>query len=168
VSREAAKSRRRHNSLAGRNLSRYQWSRVSEPKPDREAVKVLAIAVGVRQAARQLNLNEDTVCSWAKRGHWFTPKPQPPSNAINPQALQAKPGAALQSILESDNRETRIDLSKAARKAARTFSNYHGEKIIGKSQELRHVTATASQLHGWERKEGETAGVIVNIALLNQ
>lgn len=41
---------------------------------DREAVRVLAIELGAREAARRLGLNEDTVCSWARRYKWNLPQ----------------------------------------------------------------------------------------------
>ena len=88
-------------------------------KQDREAVRTLAIQIGVREAARQLGLNEDTVCSWAKRGAWFTPKAQPPSQAIVTQALQARPGDVLLREIAEHEGETRVSLARSARRMAK-------------------------------------------------
>jgi transposase-like protein len=39
----------------------------TKPPVDREAVRILAIELGAREAARKLGLNENTVLSWARR-----------------------------------------------------------------------------------------------------
>jgi hypothetical protein len=53
---------------------------------------------------------------------------------------------------DDDNRETRLGLSAAARKAAETLAKMPGEKIIKHAQAHRHVTASSSLLHGWDDK----------------
>jgi Putative ATPase subunit of terminase (gpP-like) len=137
---------------------------VKPQKIDREAVKTLAIAVGVRQAARELGLNEDTVCSWAKREKWFTveAKPQPPSQAIIPQALQAKPSDALASILSDENRETKLSLSRGVRRLAKHIENLPAEMLFVGADKVKQAVASASQIHGWEESKG-TAGPTLNI-----
>lgn len=134
---------------------------------DREAVKILAIAVGVREAARQLNLNEDTVCSWAKRGQWFKQKPQPPSNAIDLQALQAKPSQALAEALAEDGKETKLSLSRAARRTAKSVEMMDGEDIYASADKFKHVVGAASQLYGWEAKVEKESDLHINV-LANQ
>lgn len=49
---------------------------------NRESVKTLAIAVGVREAARQLGLSEDRVRQWSSRDGWFK-APQTPTTVLN-------------------------------------------------------------------------------------
>ena len=45
----------------------------SKPPRNREAVRVLAQAIGARAAARSLGINEKTVLSWSHRGKWKLP-----------------------------------------------------------------------------------------------
>jgi transposase-like protein len=45
----------------------------TKPPADREAVRVLAIELGAREAARRLGLNPNTVLSWSKRYNWELP-----------------------------------------------------------------------------------------------
>jgi uncharacterized protein YjcR len=69
-----------------------------KPTADREAVRVLAIELGAREAARRLGIKESTVLSWARRYGWKLPKRKPGaiSRAINLQSQHAiKPGDAL-------------------------------------------------------------------------
>jgi transposase-like protein len=46
----------------------------TKPKVDREAVRVLAIELGAREAARRVGVKESTVLSWARRYDWKLPK----------------------------------------------------------------------------------------------
>ena len=55
-------------------------------------------------------------------------------------------------MLAEDSRETRIGLSAAARKAAETLAKMPGSKVIKHAQAHRHVTASSSVLHGWDKK----------------
>ena len=43
-------------------------------KYSRESVRVLALAIGARAAARRLGINEKTVLSWSHRGKWKLPR----------------------------------------------------------------------------------------------
>ena len=38
---------------------------------DREQVRIVAVQIGVREAARQFGLSEETVKSWSKREGWL-------------------------------------------------------------------------------------------------
>lgn len=132
-------------------------------KPDREAIRTLAIAIGLRPAARQLGLNEDTVCAWSAREGWFTQKPQPPPQAIQPQALQAKPGDALQSLLATHERKTKLGLAIAHSRHAKAAAR--GDYA---PKETLQIAQGAAITHGWKaEKDKDQAQVAVNIAILN-
>lgn len=130
-----------------------------QPLPvNKEAVRTLCIAVGVREAARQLKINEDTVKSWCLRGKWIQRDPQPTlpptlrpaENQITPNA--PKPSEALQNVLESHSKRTKLGLAKATLKAAERFAKKSGEQIIDQASELRQIAAAASTVHGWAEK----------------
>jgi hypothetical protein len=85
-----------------------------------------------------------------------------------PTALSAnvRNGAdVLSEVLAEDSRETRLGLSAAARKAAETLAKMPGEKIIKHAQAHRHVTASSSVLHGWD-KEGNPVPFSLNVLSL--
>lgn len=127
---------------------------------DREQAKMLVLQLGVRAAAREMNIPESTVQSWSARGNWLAETrvtvipaalPPPASQQLKPgSTIATKPAQALQNRLKRDSESTRLGLSTAARKAARKFAGKDGDAIIAKSQELRHIAAVASQVHGWE------------------
>jgi hypothetical protein len=65
------------------------------------------------------------------------------------------PADALAATLQHDNEQTKLGLSKAARKAAERLSRYSGEKVVGKAKALREIAGAASTVHGWnESKQG--------------
>ena len=73
----------------------------------------------------------------------------------------------LSEILAKDSRETRIGLSSAARKAAETFAEMPDSIVIKHAQAHRHITASSSQLHGWNEAQARCQQVLVNCAILN-
>lgn len=136
---------------------------------DREQVRMLVLAVGVREAARQMGLNEDTVASWSARFGWVKAVADIKAKAAAHRQIQgvqvptSTPAESLANILADDSRTTKIGLSRAARAAADTFAKRSGPAVIKSSKALRDIAATASQLHGWEeRKEG---GLILNLGI---
>lgn len=67
---------------------------------DRESVKTLATAIGVREAAARLGLNPNTVLSWSKRGKWFVPTPQPPKQSDAISAIKT-PSKVLSDMIDA-------------------------------------------------------------------
>jgi len=91
------------------------------------------------------------------REKWLIKSQQDKADAIvmSPSALSAnvrKGADVLSEILEEDSRETRIGLSAAARKAAKAFAKMPGSNVIKHAQAHRHITSSASVLHGWDEK----------------
>lgn len=138
----------------------------------REAVKTLAIAVGVRESARQTGINENTILSWSKRDNWFkdtiVPKPNTITNPNNGTAINAiKPSVALANLLEEDNRETKLSLSRGIRRIAKHIENEKEDRLFEKADRVKNVVSSASQLHNWEAKE-EGSGVLPGLKVYSQ
>jgi hypothetical protein len=133
-------------------------------KQDHESVRTLAIAIGVRPAARQLGLNEDTVCTWAKREHWFEVPEQPPSKAIDVKALKAQPGDILLQEIAENGKETKLSLSRSARRMAKDAEN----ATLRHSPYVHRVAQTAALVNPelYQDKGKEPSQVAVNIAIL--
>lgn len=129
---------------------------------NKEAVKTLCLDVGVREAARQMGLSENTVKAWSLRGKWFKQPSLPPTIAASVQlhksdrivSAPTAPNASdtLVRILENDSKRTKIGLATATRKAAERFASKSGEQIIDQASELRQIAAAASTVHGWNDK----------------
>src|SRR5207249_3887926 len=105
------------------------------------------------------------------REKWLVKSKQDKADAVttSPIALSAdvrKGSDVLSDLLAEDSRATRIGLSAAARKAAKTFAKMPGSKVIRHAQAHRHVTASASQLHGWDDK-GNPVPFTLNVLNIN-
>ena len=135
---------------------------------DREAVKTLAVAVGVREAARRMGLNEAAVRQWSCREKWFAPTSLPPTlkKAVT---HVTDPSVALSNVLANDNNETRIGFSRAARKVAARLGDESPDKLMERdtAQAANSWTSVASKVHSWEAKQqGDGLSVMVNVAIL--
>lgn len=133
---------------------------------DWAGLRAAAVAVGIRQAARQAarDLSPDEQERFVQRAmkrcsreKWLDKSQQDKADAVvtSPTALSAnvrKGSDVLSEILAEDSRETRIGLSAAARKAAETLAKMPGSKVIKHAQAHRHLTASASVLHSWDDK----------------
>jgi hypothetical protein len=138
----------------------------SHKEIDWPGLRAAAVTVGMRKAARQFARNVppdeqerfvQRVMKRCSREKWLVKSEQVKADAVatSPTALSAnvrKGCDVLSEILAEDSRETRIGLSAAARKAAETFRKMPGASVIKHAQAHRHVTASSSQLHGWDDK----------------
>jgi hypothetical protein len=86
----------------------------SKPSVDREAVHILAISIGAREAARRLGIKESTLLSWSHRLKWKLPRHKV---GRPPLDLKVSPGDVL---LDYKRRGglTRMDIYSAAAGAA--------------------------------------------------
>jgi hypothetical protein len=146
---------------------------------DWAGLRAAAVTVGIRKAARQAarDLPPDEQERFVQRAmkrcsrqKWLVKSQQDKADAVamSPTVLSAnvRNGSdVLSEILEEDSRETRLGLSAAARKAAETLAKMPGEKIIKHAQAHRHVTASSSVLHGWD-KEGNPVPFSLNVLSL--
>jgi hypothetical protein len=146
------------------------------PQTDWAGLRAAAVAVGIRKAARQAarDLPPDEQERFVQRAmkrcsreKWLVKSEQIKSDALatSPTTLSAnvrKGSDVLSEILADDSRETRIGLSSAARNAAETFAKMPGSKVIKHAQAHRHVTASASLLHGWDDK-GNPIPITLNV-----
>jgi hypothetical protein len=107
------------------------------------------------------------------REKWLVKAQQHKADAVvtSPGALSAnvrKGSDVLSELLAEDSRETRIGLSSAARNAAETFANMPGGKVIKHAHAHRHITASASTLHGWDAAQARGEETLVSVQILNE
>ncbi len=125
----------------------------------KEAVRLLAIQIGLRPAARKLGLNEDTVCSWSDRGKWFAQ----PANPQTLQAPQARPGDVLLEELQTHEHGTRLTLAKYAHNASKAIHrSVHPAKWTKEAKDLASVMATVHR-----QDEGKGQSFSLNVLNIN-
>jgi hypothetical protein len=116
------------------------------PVVDREAVRVLAIELGVREAARRCGLSEDRVRKWSSRYKWLqqsTPKQKEAAVTV-----VTTPAAALKDAHNELATQTRTSLAKATAAAATKAA---GATIpVCSTSHLRELAQAAARVFGWD------------------
>jgi hypothetical protein len=139
------------------------------PKPlnvDWPAVRVLAVAVGVREAARQMGISQDAVRQRSKREGWMT-SPQTltqralakPVTKVSPNALS--PAAALRNVLSERKERSRLGLSKYVAEAAEEAGEHPDKLLI--ARKVKDVAIVHGTL--WP-EEPNSNNQIVNLAIV--
>ena len=112
-------------------------------------MRVLAVAVGVREAARQMGISQDAVRQRSKREGWMaSPKTiaqralAKPVTRVSPNVLS--PAHALANVLRERKHRTKLGLSKYAAEAAERAGESDGDLRL--SRNVRDVTAVHSTL----------------------
>lgn len=90
---------------------------------NKEEVRMLVLNVGVREAARQMGLNEKTVLHWSHTGNWLAHlkpnvKPVMPLSMQPRSVVSVKPADALQAALQEGITETKIGFTRYAARMA--------------------------------------------------
>jgi hypothetical protein len=125
---------------------------------NKEAIRVLVIQHGQREAARIAGLNEDTVCSWAHRYGWSkTIASKPQARTGNTQLVEK-----ISDELAENERQTRLSLSRYAKKAAQDSE----KATLRDSPYVKQAAQTAAIVHRWDQKDQATGNVVVNVAIL--
>jgi len=132
---------------------------------DWPAVRVLAVAVGVREAARQMGISQDAVRQRSKRERWMaSPKAVAqralarPVTSVSPSVLS--PAHALANVLSERKHRTKLGLSKYAAEAAERAGKSDGDLHL--SRNVRDVAAVHSTL--WPEDPNERG--ILQIGIL--
>ena len=141
------------------------------PKPlnvDWSAVRVLAVAVGVREAARQMGISQDAVRQRSKREGWMTSAKAATQRAlskrvttvtrVSPNAVS--PADALATVLGERKERSKLGLSKYAAEAAERAGESDGD--LGLSRNVRDVAAVHQAV--WPEQHQEN---ILTLSVLN-
>lgn len=136
--------------------------------PNKEAVKVLAKAVGIREAARRMGLDEHRVLKWSQRdpaGPWG-PASAPPTRKQLPAQVRACPQAvltpseALVDALADDSRASRIALSRGLRRVAEHVADLDPAEALERAQHVKATVGSLATVHAWEAKQQSTQVMI--------
>jgi hypothetical protein len=146
---------------------------------DREAVKTHAIAHGLADAARAFGIEYATVRQWAKRGQWLVNAGavtvlQPLPASMRPRAVTGvtvTPSQAMKRSLEQLGSESKLFAAKYARrtlKYAASVAKAEPERALADAQNVKAVVGVAqgANVPGFEKQSEQSAGTVVNIALL--
>lgn len=136
---------------------------------DREAVRVLVVAIGVRAAARELGLSEATVSAWSARYGWLEHTRAvavlPASMVRAASGATRAPAEALADVMSDLDRRTKLGFAKASAKVAEDAADKDVAALIEDAQAINIWAKTASLAHGWSGSAGATVNVAVALRL---
>lgn len=131
-----------------------------KPQPvNWEAVRVLAVVVGVREAARRMGISQEAAMKRCQREGWLS---TPEARAVNKMAIaqrsgitasvspQMSAGALIQAELAQLGGKTRISLARGLAKAGEHVATLTGPEILDRSQDVKGIAQTADLVHGWK------------------
>jgi len=136
---------------------------------DREAVRLLAIEIGLRAACRKLGINENTGRSWSVREGWFRETPLPPthntSKTIAAATSATKPGDILLEELQKLSGQTKLRFARALVKGSKHFEQSTPTRIVRESQSLRQLVDSAATVHNWRERSQVNVATGVNFTV---
>lgn len=112
---------------------------------------MLVLAVGVREAARQLDIAEGTVLYWSKMGKWLEntrmrpallPAPVPPGRPIN----SIKPVDALQKVLQERQGNTKLAQSAYLERASKRLEQVPDDELLEHAPTGKTLAEMASKV----------------------
>jgi hypothetical protein len=131
-----------------------------------EAVRVLAIAVGVREAARQMGLQEDAVRQRSSREKWLQRTEQQLPPTVTPRAVTGvtKAGDAAISALESLGSRSRLLVAKGLLRGSKTIAKLPGEDILNRANEIKSHVGSLKEVHSWAGSEQSNTLISLNFS----
>lgn len=139
-------------------------------KIDKEAVRVLAKAIGVRQAAREMGIPEKTVLHWSMKEGWAAEgRAIERLRAERSQSPSVKTASeALADVMAEDGQASKVAGMRYARKtlehAARVAEAAPAD-ALGIAQDVKAVLQSAALAGGWAAAGGTTVNVAVALRL---
>lgn len=132
-------------------------------------VRTLALAVGIREAARQLDISEDAALQRAYREQWLNKaQEEREKQRVAIQVLRDKQGLSSTVITAADalsitGQSSRAKLAITVDKQATELAGMDGQELLVMAPTVKMVVDSASKLHGWG---GGDASVSVRLDVL--
>ncbi len=131
---------------------------VATPSPvNWEAVRALAMVVGVREAARRMELSEDRVRQRSSREGWLASPEAKRAVQLAHQhrgsvavSHQPSPAALIHAEIASLGSNTRLSLARGIAKAGRHIENMKAKAILEEAGNVKSIAQTADLVHGWK------------------
>ena len=143
-----------------RIMDQSKDSNAALPQPvNWEAVRMLALVVGVRESARRMGISEEAVKKRCTREGWLATKE---ARAVNKMAIaqrtgvtasvcpQKSPVALIHAEITNLGGKSRLSLARGVAKAAETVESMSGDEILDRSGDVKSIAQTADLVHGWK------------------
>ena len=123
----------------------------NKPPVDRESVRLLAIELGVREAARRCGLSEDRVRKWSSRYKWLEQKAPKQKEAV--VTTVTAPGDVLLASHKELEERTKSGLARATARAAEAAANTSEPLPVASTAHLRDLAQSAARLFSWDKND---------------
>jgi hypothetical protein len=133
---------------------------------NREAVRVLAVAVGVREAARQMGLGESVVMKWSADEGWLKPVEQKLPPTVTKQAVSgvSKPAEAMSNALQSMGDKSRLLVAKGLHRGSKHIAKLDGEAVLQRANEIKAHVGSLKEVHAWAGSEQSNTLISLNFS----
>ena len=131
---------------------------------DRELARRYVLALGVREAARQLNLNEDTVSAWSARFKWLAHR----KILLPKNPIQANASSTPDPLL-SLGKKSKLSLAIATQRAADKLAVTNENKLVRPevSQSAKNWTSVGQTVFGWQQEQ-PASGVVSPLSIYSE
>ena len=119
----------------------------SQPTVDRESVRLLAIELGVREAARLCGLSDDRVRRWSSRYKWL--EQSAPKQQEAAVTVVTTPGDVLLATHKELEERTKTGLAQATARAAESAAKAEEPLQVSNTAQLRDLAQSAARIFGW-------------------
>lgn len=118
-------------------------------------VRMLAVQIGVREAARRLDLSEEAVKKRCTREGWLAGLPRnvplPPTMVRSVPNVPSASQIMVQELVQN-GQKSRLALSRGLRKAAEHVEHMDGQEILIDAQNIKSTAQSLSLVHGWQNQ----------------
>jgi hypothetical protein len=114
---------------------------------DRESVRLLAIELGVREAARRCGLSEDRVRKWSSRYKWLEQRAPKQQEAV--VTTVTAPGDVLLATHKELEGRTKSGLARATARAAEAAAQAAEPLPVSNTAHLRDLAQSAARIFDW-------------------
>ena len=128
---------------------------MANPKRNREAIRMLVMELGYREASERTGIKQSTLRQWATRDHWNATVPK----QITTVATVTRPSDALADALREYEGETRVSFARASRNMAREAES----APLKQSHDALAAYKIAAGVHKWDQQQGSG---ILNVKVL--
>ncbi len=122
---------------------------------------MLVLELGYDQTSEKTGIKAPTLRKWAERGDWWNN--EKPSKALVTNVT--KPSQILVDELTDNERETRLSLSRYARRASRDAE----EASLREAPYVKQVADVAGKVHKWDQQSPSTVFSlnVLNLSMLD-
>jgi len=124
---------------------------------NREEIRMLVLNLGYQRTSERTGIKQATLRQWAKRFAWK------PNHSQETVTSVTKPSQVLADELAENERETRLSLSRYARRAAKDSE----QATLKDAPYVKGVAQVAGITHKWGDQEGKASHFTLNVLNLN-